>query len=186
MARPRRDLTKLTGSYGKWTIVRKVAEGRFRQTHYLCTCACGTAQMIKATNLVDGKTRSCGRVGCRRRIGTKTVVGEITATRFSYLRRAAEIRRYEFRVTAAYLWNLFLSQNRRCALTGLELQIGRTIARISGNASLDRKDSRKGYLPGNVQWVHRSVNMMKGSMSNSEFIDYCRLVASHAKRLTEG
>jgi len=85
----------------------------------------------------------------------------------------------EFTITMEYAWNLFLNQNRKCALTKLPLELfhieyGKTI----GNASLDRIDSSKGYIEGNVQWIHKDVNMMKYNFNQDYFIKLCKLIAS--------
>lgn len=45
-----------------------------------------------------------------------------------------------------------------------------------GTASLDRIDSSKGYIEGNVQWVHKYVNVMKWDFSMEEFLDICRKI----------
>ena len=45
-------------------------------------------------------------------------------------------------------------------------------------ASLDRIDSSKGYVEGNVQWVHKMINMSKQQYSQEEFIDMCKAVAN--------
>ena len=45
-------------------------------------------------------------------------------------------------------------------------------------ASLDRIDNSKGYIVGNVQWVHKQVNFMKGTMEQKEFIKFCKLISS--------
>ena len=44
-------------------------------------------------------------------------------------------------------------------------------------ASVDRIDSTKGYLKGNVQWVHKSINQMKSNRTDEEFIALCKAVA---------
>ena len=44
---------------------------------------------------------------------------------------------------------------------------------------LDRIDSKKGYVPGNVQWVYKPVNMMKWKLSQKEFIHICHLVTEY-------
>jgi len=45
-----------------------------------------------------------------------------------------------------------------------------------GMASLDRIDSTGGYTEGNVQWVHRTVNFMKQSLSDAELVQWCRRI----------
>lgn len=44
-------------------------------------------------------------------------------------------------------------------------------------ASLDRIDSARPYEPGNVQWVHKTINMMKQQFSQGVFIGWCHKVA---------
>ena len=46
-----------------------------------------------------------------------------------------------------------------------------------GTASLDRIDSSKGYVKGNVQWVHKDINKMKTDFEQSIFIKLCKSVA---------
>ena len=46
-------------------------------------------------------------------------------------------------------------------------------------ASLDRIDSLKGYTEDNVQWVHKHINFMKGSLSENKFIEYCKLIVKN-------
>jgi hypothetical protein len=43
-------------------------------------------------------------------------------------------------------------------------------------ASLDRIDSSIGYVEGNVQWIYKPLNTMKGTLSNQEFIQLCKEV----------
>lgn len=55
-----------------------------------------------------------------------------------------------------------------------------SMAAGASTASLDRKDSTKGYVPGNTQWVHLVINDMKSDFSQQEFVDWCTLVARGA------
>lgn len=90
-------------------------------------------------------------------------------------------------------WALFEDQQRRCALTGVELTMyqyvdlptdpsrgGTTGRRVNGTASLDRINSSLGYIKGNVQWVHKYVNAMKLDHNQDEFIRWCALVVQHS------
>lgn len=45
--------------------------------------------------------------------------------------------------------------------------------------SIDRIDSNGVYEEGNVQWVDKRINMMKGTLSNEEFIELCTMVAKY-------
>lgn len=53
--------------------------------------------------------------------------------------------------------------------------------------SLDRIDSSKGYIPGNIQWVHKDVNSLKSNFDEEESIKWCTMIAEyrgHAGTLT--
>lgn len=110
--------------------------------------------------------------------------GELSGS-YLYMIKFRAIRQgYDFNLTAEYLWNLYLSQNRQCALSGLDIcfpVIWSSTTKFSQTASLDRIDSSKGYVKGNVQWTHKDINKMKWDKSDCDFIGLCRLVTSHNK-----
>jgi len=54
-----------------------------------------------------------------------------------------------------------------------------SMAEGASTASLDRIDSSKGYVRGNIQWVHIAINFMKHSLPEEEFIRWCCLVAQY-------
>lgn len=47
------------------------------------------------------------------------------------------------------------------------------------SCSIDRIDSSKGYVPGNIQIVTARTNIAKGNMSNKELVAYCKKVAKN-------
>lgn len=55
------------------------------------------------------------------------------------------------------------------------------IKRTTFNASLDRIDSSLGYIIGNVQWVYKGVNFMKGEMSHDYFIEMCKMITENQR-----
>ena len=72
---------------------------------------------------------------------------------------------------------MLIEQDFKCALTGFPIQA----MNINNNASLDRIDSSRGYVEGNLQWVLAEVNMMKQHYSQNRFIEICKAVALNAK-----
>jgi len=76
-----------------------------------------------------------------------------------------------------YGWELFLKQNKKCALSGVDLKFA--LKGTSNSASLDRIDSSKGYELGNVQWVHKHVNFMKRDFEQNYFIDLCKKIVEN-------
>jgi hypothetical protein len=80
-------------------------------------------------------------------------------------------RTLTFDLSFDYLDALWLAQQGRCAYTGEELWFGRS--KVNGNASLDRIDSALGYIEGNVQFVHKDINIMKWDFPESRFLELC-------------
>ena len=85
------------------------------------------------------------------------------------------MRGLEFKIDIQFGWDLFLRQEKKCALSGLPL----TFSRHGQTASLDRIDSTIGYLPENVQWTHKAVNQMKMDLPEKDFINLCRTISEY-------
>ena len=73
-------------------------------------------------------------------------------------------------ITISYMENLFIVQNGLCALTGRKL----ILEKGTDSISIDRIDSTKGYIKGNVRWVTGQANIAKGEYSDLEFKELCR------------
>ena len=85
-----------------------------------------------------------------------------------------------FEITIEYAWNLFIKQNRKCALSGEPITMwGKIDGKLTGNSSLDRIDSSKGYVEGNVQWIDKKLQHVKSKLSDAEFISICQKVAAY-------
>lgn len=65
-----------------------------------------------------------------------------------------------------------------CPLSGLPLKYKRFSGDTEANASIDRIDSSKGYIKGNVQWVDKKVNIMKSNMTEKELLILVRAIAN--------
>lgn len=46
-------------------------------------------------------------------------------------------------------------------------------------ASVDRIDSSKGYIPGNIQFVSTCINYLKNTMSDKDTRFICKCIAEH-------
>lgn len=85
--------------------------------------------------------------------------------------------RLEFTITKEYIINLYNIQNGLCNITNIPIffNIGGCLDNIP-TASLDRIDSNIGYVEGNVQWVHKTINLMKNIYSIEDFKYLCKCV----------
>ena len=57
-----------------------------------------------------------------------------------------------------------------CPIFGLKLNLDRTGPNSDASPSLDRVDSSKGYIPGNVQVISWRANNLKGNATLAELI----------------
>jgi len=93
-------------------------------------------------------------------------------------KKNANLRGLKWDVTFDYLADLLIEQDFKCALTDWDID---AMFVNSNKASLDRIDSSKGYVKGNLQWVHKMVNMSKQSYSQEKFIEMCTAVSNKVK-----
>lgn len=145
---------------------------------YVCVCDCGEEIIVSASSLLHGQ---CSCWECRNRIISNKNWkghGEISGNFWDRLKRSAVSRKISMEISIEEAWDLFLSQQRRCALTGVDLKFSRN--KLSETtASLDRIDSSGTYIIGNTQWVHKNINVMKWELSQEEFVKWCNLVVTH-------
>jgi hypothetical protein len=174
-------------------------QGRdIKRAVWLFRCDCGK-EITKCRATLEqyirtGLTISCGCKSFIEKLGNKHGLwkgyGEIPLAYFSRLKRQSKRgghrkRDIEFTLDIKYLWELFLKQNRKCALSGYPLCFG-TTAEVKNKenrepiASLDRINSTKGYIEGNVQWIHKNLNYMKQNLSDEKFIEWCKKVAYYS------
>lgn len=188
----------LTGSqYGKLTVtamaqVGKTPSGKTTGAYYaICRCDCGTEHHpVLPGALRRGATTSCG---CRRdqyllNSGENSAQFRgfkgIRSHFWRGYQKSAAARGLSFEITIEYAWGLFERQSKCCALSGVPLvfEPGRN---SRTTASMDRLDNSIGYIEGNVQWVHKRINLMRNILPVAEFVDWCGKVVSH-DQLREG
>ena len=109
--------------------------------------------------------------------------GEIGARQWFCIETEANRHReipIPFEITIEYIWELFLAQDRKCVFTGETISMwGKKDGKMEGTASLDRIDSLKGYVDGNVQWVHKQIQHVKRNWKDEDFIALCQKVAAY-------
>ena len=172
--------------FGKLTVTKRVSSSRNGHTRWECLCDCGLKKAILSTHLISGKITHCGCVP--RPAGVRHIqwrgFGDISGGFWHHIERGANGQRgrniLDFKITIEYAWDLFNKQNGKCAISNLPLNMKRDqTGKYRGTASLDRIDSSIGYVEGNVQWVHKDINMMKRSYSQEYFIELCKTIAKN-------
>jgi hypothetical protein len=82
----------------------------------------------------------------------------------------------DFNLTDAYLETIWTGY---CALTKVSITLKKYGEKNKPNtASLDRIDSNRGYIMGNVQFVAYSINLAKNSFTDTEILEFINTVKS--------
>lgn len=179
LGQPKRVTIDNNKKYGLLTPLERRYHPKYK-SHIYWLCKCGKTTIVRDTNLAASLTISCG---CKRSPPGKENKDwkgyeEIPGQFYSYLKHNAKVRNHVFEISIQDLWNLYLKQNRKCALSGVCLMMPSSKL-IDGNTSLDRIDNLKGYITGNIQWVHKHINIMRGKLDIATFKNYCKLIVNN-------
>ena len=150
-----------------------------RHDKHTIRCFCGEIFKTTLHHIFTDNTSSCGCLQYKQGKDSfrYSGFGDISGTYFKNLKCNAHRRELEFSITMEYIWNLFLIQNKKCAISGEQINLSpRYLNGINQSASLDRIDSSKGYIEGNVQWVHKIVNRIKWSLTTKEFLELNKII----------
>jgi len=107
---------------------------------------------------------------------------EFSPFRWHY--RNAKRRKHEFDVTLEDLKGVWDKQKGRCPYTGWELKnmenmsTKNQLPKTPDRASLDRIDSSKGYVNGNIQFVSYMAQIAKNEFSDGELRSFCEAVVT--------
>jgi hypothetical protein len=166
------------------TIITKQNKKR---TKWICECISCKKKISVWSHNIKLNTSGCRECACKAlHINNKTGYKEITGSFWSNILTRARLRKIHFNITIEYAWDIFILQNRKCIYSGRNLIMPpqENIKRKKHElniASLDRIDSSLGYIEGNIQWLHKSVNCMKNSLSEFEFLTFIKEISGHIK-----
>lgn len=191
-----RPKAPIGAKFGLWAVVSdevkvgsEVVKGsKTRHLYWLCQCACGELAWKNPIHLKNGTSTRCKKCGNKSFIEKDGSINTnaIILSKYYQTLQGLPTRRHRgnkpeltFNITVKYLNDLYESQGHKCALSGISLEPNLSLTVQQQNMSIDRIDSNIGYEVGNVEWVDKRINMMKGSLSNEEFIKLCTLVADY-------
>ena len=156
--------------------VYKGADGRW----YKPCPSCGSEQSYLRRNYAitsynEGKEcKACSNSRPENCVHKGWVKGVLRSSFALKYKTSADLRGLEWDLTFEQLADLLIEQDFKCSLTKWDID---AMELNKNTASLDRIDSSKGYVEGNVQWVHKMVNMCKQQYSQEDFIEMCQAVA---------
>lgn len=177
--------------FGGWTVISNRYEHKKSKTGGLkqeVQCKCGFRRFLELYQLKSGKTKKCMMCASFDRL---EVHRNILPIRYAKrIESEATKRGLFYDLSLDYLCDLYEKQGSRCALSGVTLDMplvnisryekAKTFENTKNfTASLDRIDSSKGYVVGNVQWVHKNVNKMKMDLEEEKFFSIVKQIYEH-------
>lgn len=138
----------------------------------------GDEQRIAVCYVCDSRQYAGSRSKYLRSLRSSKTILNIVRCSIQNWKLKCKRRGWDFDVSLDYLVSLWNEQDGRCFYTGEELSLNRGKSQWN-SASLDRMDSSRGYVKGNVVWTSRLVNSSKGQRNVDEFVGFCRKVVSH-------
>jgi len=166
--------------FGKLVALEKLKKVKYGWL-WKCECDCGNFCEVVAARLNGHRKKSCGCTEKKEGRWNWSGYKEITGFFWCCLLQNAKRRNIEVKIDIKDAWEQFEKQNRKCALTNEILTFNTKHNSHDGNASIDRIDSRKGYIKGNIQWVHKRINKMKNNMDENELIYWAEKLVNKNK-----
>lgn len=148
-----------------------------------CQCKCGNFLTVRSDDITSGSTKRCWN--CK--VEKAKIKDKFSQRIYSRIIKSATSRNIKVakNLSKKYLENLFEKQGGKCALSGIPIDFIRfenSGERRRKTASLDRINNDKGYVIGNLQWVHKDINFMKNKLSEDRFFYLCNKVVEHNKK----
>jgi hypothetical protein len=175
---------KIGSQVGNWLVISEIYKEKNISWNN-CQCICGIIRPVRTWWLNHRMSKGCGCTNIKGRFKSKCV-GDLSSSYFTSFKKSRISKGISFddNVTIEFLWDLFIKQNKKCAISGIEIlmnprwskQNKGEITEVIQTASLDRINNNLGYTIDNVQWVHKDVNMMRGGLSVNDFIFICKKV----------
>lgn len=157
-------------------------------------CDCGIEFVRRAFTKNDKSFKLCASCACKKAQAYRVQSSKdknskhVAAWYLTRVKQSAKKRGRLYDITLQDAEDQWVKQNGECGLTGLSLTPTSDFTYRSlllgdiNTASLDRVDSKKGYIVGNIEWVHKHVNVWKLDHSREYYIELSILVAEKAKR----
>lgn len=178
--------------YGHGVVIDKAtARKENHRQEWILKCDCGNIYQAKTCQLTGGKNKRVISCKCKQydplnkeKMHRSDIIGykNLSSSIWNIYKTNARKKGLEFSINSEYAYLVYESQNKKCVYTGWEIDFGK-ILKVDGKkivvdktASMDRINNNIGYVEGNIQWVHKHVNLMKNSHSEEYFLEICKAI----------
>ncbi len=165
---------------GSWKILESTVYMDEKSRSFIkCQCDCGNEEFVAAHHLAKGQTTRCESCNYELRNTNQNPnwrgSGFVPKTMINYLSSSAAARNVPFNINTEYANTLYMSSSATCALSGQPISIA------NNTAKLVAVDPAKGYVYGNVEWVHSSLAPSLKNTPTNKFIAMCVNVAEKSQ-----
>lgn len=96
------------------------------------------------------------------------------------IKNRSKTRNYEFNLDENYLENIY-PKNNKCPVLGIKLVKSKNGNSNDNSPSLDRINSNKGYIKGNVMFMSQLANRMKNNANKKHLIAFSNWIIKEFK-----
>lgn len=176
-----RNANRLVGNrYGKIVVLGYHGVDKFGKLLLKCKCDCGNKKIINKSSLSRSLTQSCGCLKIEK-IRQKHV-HDLSPAYFRRCKKGAVERNIKFTIDEEYVWEIYEKQKGKCAISGTPIKFHPNYNYSKyQTASIDRINSKKGYVKGNIQIVHKTINVIKWNLTEEELYYWVNKIFKHKK-----
>lgn len=160
-----------------------------------CICSCCGKVFQKTLSECNRRAKKGSPLYCSRscagkknlqnfgsRINHTPPAPKFKANPFRYYLRNCKKRFQDCDLTLPYLEEIWINQKGLCPYSKVSLVLNTHMLRnpdIRYTASLDRIDSTKGYIQGNVQFISMAINFLKSTMTHQQTAEFLQIIAKN-------
>lgn len=169
-------LNLLNKTFGRLTVISfSGKKNNGRNLLWNCKCSCGNTAIVSGSKLKSLHTKSCGCL-VPERLRNRNDNWETSAQNllYSQYKSRAKSREIEFNIEKTYFNSIVLMNCYYCG-SGLSCSVKYGNHNYKYN-SIDRIDSSKGYISGNVLPCCHICNTMKLDLPQNEFYHHIKKI----------
>ena len=165
---------------------KRVRLPAFNECGELRCCVCGEYKSVsefykggKCYKHRNGYSRECK--DCEKKRKQKALLNLNDSDPEKFFKRLlhncvtrSRLNKIKCTLTLSQLINLYNQQNKKCALSGLEMTTLRRKGRTIYNASIDRIIPGGDYSIDNIRLVCNQINMMRSNLTDEELLFLCK------------
>ena len=165
--------------FGSLTVVCKDHVGKDRGVIWKCQCDCGETRLYTTRVLKNGKFTMCGRCSSLERHPQGQVPQR---SLYNSYKSGANHRKLVFRLSMGVFLHLTSQPCYYCGALPAQIAVNRldSTDHYTYNG-IDRMDSSKGYIEGNIVSCCFQCNYGKRQLSPEEYIEHCQKVVDYRK-----